>query len=656
MTSILQLETLKCENICIIDKGYLGKYLLKRLSKYNTELNNTTGGIVTKEYLSNFDVILLNTTENVEDLLENLDKSQVIIFMSSTEVYSKKDSEYTRIEEQIFNSKKNAVVLRVGDILDRLGNIDNIVYGIFKQAMETGEILYYNDNHTFNILELDDLYRSINAILESLKPTFEIHNLVSYNRTTQQLAFDLSNSNVKARKVVCNETDIPDVQTVLVKGDLFESRYNFQFTKDLRGGFKYLHNCIACDNSELSLTLDLGMQILVNDYLDAGEIPDSMFPIHLKRCNKCFHLQLSLSVDPERLFRYYSYKSGVSETMNNYFKEFAEKLPKTTKSVLEIASNDSSQLRAIKEVLPGAILVGVEPATNLVTQEPGIDIINEFFGSFKCMLGLSGYKKFDTIIAQNVFAHIPDPYTFLVNCKEALQPKGTIYIQTSQSEMILKNEFDTLYHEHISFFNVKSMKLLCERAGLLLTDVEKVPVHGCSYLFKIKKLEIPGHIDCMSHWSCEPIPPGTNIDYSSYVNHVNFSVFDLINSEQNSLGLYDPEIYIIYAEKVKEEKLRIKNKLENYYKKGKKVIGYGSTAKINVVLNAVNITSKYINCIIDENPLKIGKYTSFGEIPIVSPDVLQEIDHENVVVLILAWNFKDEILKKIPGKFTTDLL
>ena len=634
--SILNIDNLKCDNICIINDTFIGGYLKKRLEGlYTVELQNVVyTNIFTKEYLNNFDVIICSckNTNDIRYLTQNMNENQVLVFLSSVNVYwDELESSDTmiKLEDIIHDSKKNAIVLRTGSILETV-EFNNVISGIFYQAMSTGVISYYNTNYMFNILGINDLYRAICSVLGSLKPVFEMYDLVSYNASVQDIIAKLNEANVKSRLVVDEEDDNPPLKSV-IKSDLFKARYNFEFVDKLDIGYSFIHKCLAC-NSDVTSVLNLGMQVLVNDYLDAHQVCDSAFPVHLQRCVRCFHLQLNISVDPERLFRYYTYKSGVSNTMNEYFNEFAKKLPEHTSSVLEIASNDSSQLKAIRDTFRESdlVLVGVEPATNLVTQEKGISIINEFFGSEKCMNDLEMYPKFQVIIAQNVFAHIPDPFTFLLNCKKVLEPGGTIFIQTSQSNMILNNEFDTLYHEHISFFNTYSMKSLCERAGLVLYDVEKVAVHGSSYLFKV----------------CLP---------SDNPTIVKESVYDLLDAEMKS-GIYSVKTYNVYSKKILLEKNRITDKLEMYNKSGKKVIGYGSTAKINVVLNAIKITNKFINCIIDENPLKIGKYTSFGDIPIVSPTILQEIDHNNTIILILAWNFKDEIIKKIPSRFTIDLL
>jgi hypothetical protein len=616
---------LQCKNVCIIDENsVIGEYLETRLkNEYNVVLIGDTLDVPEKH-----DVYLCfsKDPELIKNIVSFLSSTQVLILMSSLLVYTQEigDTSLSLLEDTIFHSGKNAVVLRLGSILGNgIVRVSNVITGIFEQAMTEGEVSYNDPDYICNILTLNDLYGSICSVLKSLKPVFEMYDVTSFSVSNSELIHEFKKANVKSRLVHSDSKE----DSCRISGELFEARYNYKFTGKLELLYTCINECLCC-NSELESVLDLGMQILVNDYISENAVPDFAFPIHLKRCIRCFHLQLSVSVDPGRLFSYYTYQSGVSKTMNDYFASFAKKLPKSVNSLLEIASNDNSQLKAIQALHPDTVLVGVEPASNLVEnleKTTGITVINEFFGSNKCMEQL---KKFNVIVAQNVFAHIPDPYTFLLNCKEILEKDGIVYIQTSQSDMIILNEFDTLYHEHISFFNVYSMKMLCQRVGLTLVDVCKVPVHGSSYIFKIS-----GNVDAK----------------------VNDSVYDLLNSEMET-GLYSVETYKKYTECVLLEKQRITKKLSMYHLKGVKVIGYGSTAKINVVINALGISNKYIQCIIDENPLKIGKYTSCGNIPIVSPSVLDTIDSDNTIVLILAWNFAEEIRKKIPNRFVTSLL
>ena len=234
--------------------------------------------------------------------------------------------------------------------------------------------------------------------------------------------------------------------------------------------------CFACDSSELYSVLDLGNQPLANSYLKHQTDNELVFPLRLNFCKNCTHLQLSHTVDPKLLFKNYLYVSGTSNTLREYFKDFVlltEKYVKNINNVLDIACNDGSQLAAFKS--KGYATYGIDPAENLLASSIQ-------FGDIKCDYltqdSINSFDvKFDIIIAQNVFAHNNYPVEFLKHCAGALSDDGCIFIQTSQANMISNNEFDTIYHEHLSFFNVRSMTTIAKRTNLKLIDVLKVPIH-----------------------------------------------------------------------------------------------------------------------------------------------------------------------------------
>lgn len=216
--------------------------------------------------------------------------------------------------------------------------------------------------------------------------------------------------------------------------------------------FKELKECLCCGNSDVRTILDLGNQPLANTY-HTGEDLD-VYPLKLNLCQNCWHLQLSHAVNPDLMFKNYLYVSGTSNTLREYFDKFVDitlSYNKDAKTVLDIACNDGTQLDSYKRI--GIKTYGIDPAENLhtISKEKGHDIVLDYFNieSVKKF----GNKKFDIITAQNVFAHNTYPLEFLKICKGILNDDGHIFIQTSQANMVLNNEFDTIYHEHISFFN-----------------------------------------------------------------------------------------------------------------------------------------------------------------------------------------------------------
>lgn len=377
--------------------------------------------------------------------------------------------------------------------------------------------------------------------------------------------------------------------------------------------YKIIDKCRCCDSDVESL-LDLKEQPLANSYHENQEtLPN--YPLELNLCPKCFHLQLSVVVDPDLMFRNYLYVSGTTETLKDYFNFFARFTIERFKNyfdmkpmnVLDIACNDGTQLNYYKNY--GLKTLGIDPAENLFEESSkNHTIVCDYFPSDKFE------TKFSLIVAQNVFAHTHDIYNFLLGCSNILDDKGIIYIQTSQANMVSKNEFDTTYHEHLSFFNSLSMKTIVERANLKLNNVFKFDIHGTSYIFEISKSVLDSNLD------------------------------SVLESEKNR-GLYNKETYITFADNARTISHNLKNTISEYRDKGFKIVGYGAAAKGMTLLNFADIKLDFI---IDDNPLKHDLFTPGQNIPIKSINLLENFDtNDKVLFLPLAWNFFDEIKKRI---------
>jgi 2-polyprenyl-3-methyl-5-hydroxy-6-metoxy-1,4-benzoquinol methylase len=371
-----------------------------------------------------------------------------------------------------------------------------------------------------------------------------------------------------------------------------------------------VNNCRCC-GSTVETLLDLNDQPLANSYhLMDDKLED--FPLKLNLCENCYHLQLSVVVDSDLMFKNYLYVSGTTNTLKKYFEFFAkftidrfeEKFNYKPKSVLDIACNDGTQLDYYK--INNIETYGIDPAENLLElSSKNHNVICDYFPCKKLN------RKFNLITAQNVFAHTHHVVEFLENCKSLLEDDGIIYIQTSQANMILNNEFDTTYHEHLSFFNSKSMKTLVERCGLELNNIYKFDIHGTSYVFEISKYKIDGNVE------------------------------ETIESESNS-GLYDINTYKIFSDNAKTITSDLKQTIDEYKAKGYSVIGYGAAAKGMTLLNFGKINMDYI---IDDNHLKNNLYTPGMNIPIKCIDIIKDFD--KVVFVPLAWNFYNEIYNRI---------
>ena len=381
--------------------------------------------------------------------------------------------------------------------------------------------------------------------------------------------------------------------------------------------YNELKTCLCCGSDDIETILDLTEQPLANSYKINSDDDEDRYPLQLNLCKKCYHTQLSVAVNPDLLFKHYLYVSGTSSTLNEYSKDFSlvvkEYFEKTNnkspKNILDIACNDGTQLNHFKNI--GLETYGIDPAENLhELSSVNHNVICDYYDSHNKF----GHK-FDLILAQNVFAHNSNPLQFLSDCKEDLSDDGLLFIQTSQANMIVNNEFDTIYHEHISFFNSNSMNELSKRAGIYLIDVMKTDIHGTSYVFVFSKNNI-----------------------------VTDNVSNSLEKERQN-GLYDLETYKKYSTNAHNIVNTLKNTIEEYKVNNFRVVGYGAAAKGNTLLNFGNIQLDYI---IDDNPLKQGLYTPGTGILIGDVSYLDNITPEEKVLFVpLAWNFFKEIRSKI---------
>ena len=381
---------------------------------------------------------------------------------------------------------------------------------------------------------------------------------------------------------------------------------------------KELKECLCCGSERLKLVLDLNEQPLANSFKKTAEEDEPFFPLKLNICEECTHLQLSHAVNPDLLFKNYLYVSGTSQTLRDYFDWFAKEtlnyFSEPPKTVLDIACNDGSQLNSFKAL--GLKTYGVDPAENLhplsnANHEVVCDYFKEKYVYHYKM------KQLDIITAQNVFAHNDYPLDFLQQCKEIMHDGSFLFIQTSQADMIKNNEFDTIYHEHLSFFNASSMKALANRAGLNLIDIRKTPIHGNSYMFVFSK--VAGDT----------------------------SKVDAVLAEERALGLQDMNTYLAYADRASTIVEDLKQMIMHYRSLDYLIVGYGAAAKGNTLLNFGEIHLDYI---IDDNPLKQGLYSPGMSTPVVPISKLDDYAATKVAFVPLAWNFFTEIRKNIKNK------
>ena len=374
--------------------------------------------------------------------------------------------------------------------------------------------------------------------------------------------------------------------------------------------FTKLKNCLACNSKNLRQVLDLNLQPLANSYLSNKHLKEKKYPLKVNACLNCNHLQLSIAVNPKKIYQNYDYVSGTTDTYKKFMKKFfrfciqSNKKKFLYKNILDIGCNDGSQLDVFKS--NNFKTYGVDPAKNIFKiSSKKHNVICDFFNK-KVVAKIN--NKFDFIISQNSFAHNPKPIEFLKNAKELMHEKSLLIIQTSQADMCRNLEFDTIYHEHINFFNINSMNKLIQRSELKLDNVVKDPIHGSSYLFVIKRYSDQKKIDKL-------LKKEKFLNFKYYKN---------------------------WGKRCKETVKKIKYKIDNISKKNI-IIGYGAAAKANTFLNFSKVKFEII---IDDNKLKQNKFCPGSKIPIKSLNFIKNYK-KNIYIVPLAWNFYKEIKKRV---------
>ena len=330
-----------------------------------------------------------------------------------------------------------------------------------------------------------------------------------------------------------------------------------------------LTECLACGSGNLESAINLGNQPLANNFLKKPD-QNNFYPLAVNLCTNCYHLQLTHVVDPEIIYKDYAYVSGTSQTYLDYMWWFAKWTREYSNnwrgSVLDIGCNDGSQLDYFSKL--GYTTHGVDPAENLhsTSSKKGHHVVCGFWNE-ESVRNLDN-RQFDIVVSQNAFAHNPNPLAYLKLLKPLLKDQGLFFIQTSQANMVYNGEFDTIYHEHVNFYNINSMNELCQRAGLALVDVIKTPIHGTSYVFVVGHKGRPEHVS------------------------------NLIQLESS---LLDKNIYINWANTTQNLTNKFLDTCEQFRDDGFVLVGYGAAAKGNTLLNYADtdldyVTSIQMNC------------------------------------------------------------
>jgi SAM-dependent methyltransferase len=328
-------------------------------------------------------------------------------------------------------------------------------------------------------------------------------------------------------------------------------------------------------------------------------------------------------VDKEYLFKNYLYMTSASKPIVEHFIKYAKEIYEEFLQgldeplVVEIGSNDGSLLAEFKKL--GTSILGIEPATNLanLANQSNITTTNTFFSS-KVGKEITQSRNASVVVANNVIGHVEDLQDLMEGIKILIGEKGVFIFEVPYLvDLIKKLEFDTIYHEHLSYFSLLPIMNLTHRYGLEIFDIKKQSVHG-----------------------------GTIRVFISQKN--NFKTKDSVKhflGEEHGFGLDDIEIYRSFSIKVAEFKRKLKTELEIIKKENKSIFGYGAPAKGNVLLNYCNIDTRFLDYIIDTTPLKQGKYTPGTHRPIFPPEKISD-KGDGHIALLLAWNYESEILEK----------
>ncbi len=358
--------------------------------------------------------------------------------------------------------------------------------------------------------------------------------------------------------------------------------------------------------------LDLGRVPLANALLTAQQLqePEDRFPLELYFCPQCALVQIGETVPPERLFRDYAYASSFSDTMV----EHARKLVGTLigqrslgpgSLVIEVASNDGYLLQFYKA--RGIPVLGIEPAANiaeLAVTTKGIPTLVEFFDENLARRLAAEGKLADIIHAHNVFAHVPDPNRFVGGVKQLLKPDGVAVVEAPYlRDLIAKLEFDTIYHEHFSYYSLSAVEALCRRHGLMVCDVELVPIHGGSLRLFIGHAGAPASA----------------------------AVGALLRTEESE-GLLSFDYYRDFGDRVARLKQQLLELLQRLRAQGSRIAAYGASAKGSTLMNAFGIGSPVIEFVVDRSHLKQGRFTPGNHLPILPPEALLERQPDYVLL------------------------
>lgn len=388
-----------------------------------------------------------------------------------------------------------------------------------------------------------------------------------------------------------------------------------------------LRECRFCKEPLLQSFIDLGMSPLSNAFIEPENLncKETFYPLHTYVCSRCFLVQLEEFESPEGIFGDYVYFSSYSDSWLKHCEHYVESVVNRfnlgkQSQIIELASNDGYLLQYFKQ--RKMKILGIEPARNVaeVAKKKGIPTLAEFFGISLAQKLVSDNIKADLLIGNNVLAHVPDINDFIEGMKLILKSNGIITMEFPHLlKLIEGNQFDTIYHEHFSYFSFNTVLKIFKAHDLKVFSVDEISTHGGS----------------LRIYACHE---------SDRDKPIETKVNKLIDREK-SAGICNPEAYTTFSQKICETKFDIVDVLIKKKKKGCSIAGYGAPAKGNTLLNFCGIRTDFLDYTVDRSPHKQNMYLPGTHIPVYHPDKIKETKPD--YVFILPWNLKDEIIDQL---------
>lgn len=384
--------------------------------------------------------------------------------------------------------------------------------------------------------------------------------------------------------------------------------------------------CRLCNSENLRLILSLRPTPLANSYAETRQEAEALplIPLDLNECTDCLHIQLGVVVSAPQLFRDYLYVSGTSSIFRKHFREYADSMmqwiPAERPLVVDIGSNDGTLLKYFLD--QGCAVQGIDPARNVaeLATENGIPTLPEFFSKDACDWILAHHGQADLVTANNVCAHVDDLRSLMDNVRHLLKPSGVFSFEVSYLLDVEENLlFDTIYHEHLDYHKVTSLVPFLKSCGLTLVDVKRVPSHG-------------GSIRCIA------------VKSESSNQKASAALQDYLDEEEAHRGKEDMGL-AGFAGRISILAQELQFQLSNSVHSQREVWGFGAPAKATTLMHQLELNSNSIAQIVDDSPLKVGRFMPGSGIPIVSADEL--VSGQPTKIVILAWNFAEAIADRL---------